>query len=75
MAKLKAKGKPTCKNCPHWGHVGSSPGLSNGICRRYPPTLIPEIMKDRMNASRWPTTLADAHCGEHPRIKEALRLG
>lgn len=67
--------RPTCQSCRHWQPYGTTTGDRAGDCRRYPPQLVLVELSEfegskssgfnAMNGEAWPSTRADAWCGEH----------
>jgi hypothetical protein len=65
---------PSCANCKFWKRIE---GSDEGMCRRDPPTIQPDII------TRFPITQLDVWCGEHevrdpllgedPMVQNALR--
>lgn len=59
---------PTCFTCRYWYLTEQGSGTGNQTCRRYPPTVVAEIFKEKPypnpEAGVWPVTSSDDWCGE-----------
>ena len=55
----------TCATCKHWAvNVRATPG--DGVCKRYPPTLIPLVRPEGIQlTSHFPPCKSSEGCGEY----------
>ena len=66
MSTAEDESKPTCSNCRYWElSLELKGGVSAGICRRYPPTILPPQDGEDHNRSLFPETGNFDWCGEH----------